>query len=51
MHKSLNELSQIRPPTAVLAALERLKKKSPQTYNGKIGVATFSQLFLIGSIS
>ena len=50
MHKSLNEFSNIRPLTAELAALERLKK-SPYTYNWKIGVATFSQLFLIGSIS
>ena len=41
---------QIGPPTAELAALERLKK-SPYTYNGKNCVATFSRLFLIGSIS
>ena len=33
-----------------LAALEPLKK-SPYTYNGKNGVATFSRLFLIGAIS
>ena len=26
MHKSLTEFSQIRPPTAELAALERLRK-------------------------
>ena len=45
-----SKFSQIRPRTAELAALERLKK-SPYTYNGKNGVATFSQLFLIGSIS
>ena len=41
---------QIRPLTAELAALERVKK-SPYTYNGKNGVATFSRLLLIGSIS
>ena len=45
-----SKFSQIRPPTADLAALERLKK-SPLTYNGKNGVATFSWLFLIGSIT
>ena len=45
-----SKFGQIRPPTAELAAPERLKK-SPQTYNGKNGVATFSQLFLIRSIS
>ena len=45
-----SKFSQIRPPTAELAALERLKK-SPYTYNGKNDVATFSRLFLIGSIS
>ena len=33
-----------------LDALERLKK-SPKNYNGKNGVATFSQLFLIKSFS
>ena len=44
------KFSQIRPPTAELAALERLKK-SPLTYIGENGVATFSRLFLIGSIS
>ena len=47
--RSLN-FCQIRLPTAELAALEYLKK-SPLTYNVKNGVATFSQLFLIGSIS
>ena len=41
---------QIRQLTAELAALERVKK-SPNTYNGKNGVATFSRLLLIGSIS
>ena len=44
------KFSQIGQPTAELAALERLKK-SPLTHNGKNGVATFSQLFLIRSIS
>ena len=41
----------IRPPTAELhvAALER--KKILKTYNGKNGVVTFSQLFLIRSFS
>ena len=45
-----SKLGQIRLLTAELAALERLKK-SPYTYNGKKGVATFSQLFLIKSFS
>ena len=45
-----SKFSHIRPRTAELAALERLKK-SPLTYNGKNDVATFSRLFLIGSIS
>ena len=45
-----SKFSQIRPRTAELAALERLKK-SPCTFNGENGVATFSRLFLIGSIS
>ena len=35
-----SKFNQIRLPTAELAALERLKK-SPCTYNGKNGVATF----------
>ena len=43
-----SKFSQIRPSTAELAALERLKK-IPYTYNGENGVATFSQLFLIKS--
>ena len=47
---SLKFGSQIGPPTAELAARERLKK-APYTYNGRNGVATFSRLFLIGSIS
>ena len=38
------------PTTTELSAIERLKK-SPYAYNGKNGVATFSGLFLIGSIS
>ena len=45
-----SKFSQIRPGIAELPALERLKK-SPVTYNGKNGVATFSRLCLIGSIS
>ena len=40
----------IGPPTAELAALERLKKY-PYAYNGKNDVSTFSRLFLIGSFS
>ena len=46
---SLN-FSLIGPPTAELAALERLKK-SPYAYNGKNDVSTFSRLFLIVSFS
>ena len=45
-----SKFSQIRPPPAELAVIERLKK-FPYAYNGKNGVATFSGLFLIGSIS
>ena len=45
-----SKFGEIRILTEELAALERLKK-SPTTYNGKNGVATFSWLFLIGSIS
>ena len=50
MHKSSEELDfgLIGPPTAELAALERLKK-SPSAYNGKNDVSYFSPLFLIGS--
>ena len=44
------KFGQIRLLTAELAALEHLKK-SPEIYNGKNGVATFSQLFLIKSFS
>ena len=45
-----SKFSLIGPLTAELVALERLKK-SPYTCNGKNGVATFSRLFFIGSIS
>ena len=43
----------IGPPTAELAALERLSEKiSPQAYyNEKNDVSNFSTLFLIGSFS
>ena len=37
------KFGQIQPSSAELAAIERLKKKSPHTYNGKNCVATFSQ--------
>ena len=40
----------IRPRTAELAALDRLKK-SPYTYNGENGVNTLAPSFLIGSSS
>ena len=46
-----SKFGQIRQPTAELAAKERVKKPSPYTFNGKNGVVTFSQLFLIGSFS
>ena len=45
-----SKFSQIQQQNAELAALVRVKK-SPSTYNGKNSVATFSRLFLIGSIS
>ena len=48
--RSSSKFSQIGQPTAELAGLERLKKL-PIAYNRKNGVATFSRLFLIGSIS
>ena len=48
--RSSSKFSQIGQPTAELAGLERLKKL-PIAYNMKNGVATFSRLFLIGSIS
>ena len=43
----------IQPSSAELAAIERLKKESPHTYNGEICVATFSQQlpFLIRPVS
>ena len=47
--KSSN-FSQIRPRTAELAALERLKK-FPKTYNGENLVSTLAPSFLIGSSS
>ena len=40
----------IRPRTAELAALERLKK-FPQTYNGENLISTLEPSFLIGSFS
>ena len=43
------KFSQIRPRTAELAALERLKL--PKTYNGENLVSTLEPLFLIGSFS
>ena len=46
MHESLEEF-EIRQDQTDFECL----KKSPLTYNGKNGVATFSWLFLIGSIS
>ena len=45
-----SEFGQNRLRTSELAAFERLKK-SRLTYNGKNGVATFPQLFLIKSFS
>ena len=48
--RSSSKFSQIGQPTADLAGLERLKKL-PIAYYRKNGVATFSRLFLIGSIS
>ena len=44
------KFDQIRLLTAELDALERLKR-IPIDYNEKNGVATFSRLFLVGSIS
>ena len=46
-----SKFSNIRSPTAELAALERLKNPHRLIINGKNVVATFSRLFLIGSIS
>ena len=45
-----SKFGQIRPLTKELAGLE-LQKKSPPTYNGEKGIATFSWLFLIESFS
>ena len=45
-----SNFSQIRPRTAELAALERLKK-FPWTYNGENLVSTLAPSFLIGSSS
>ena len=47
---NFSKFGQIRPLTVELAALEH-SKKSRYTYNGKNGVATFSQLILIKSFS
>ena len=44
-----SKFSQIRPPTAELVALERMKK-SHRLIMGKYSFATFSRLFLIESI-
>ena len=48
-----SKFAKIGPPTAELGALERLKKIPIDLYWGRGGggVATFSQLFLIGSFS
>ena len=48
--RTSSNLGLIGPPTAELAALERLKK-SPLAYNGEKDVSTFSRLFLIRSFS
>ena len=45
-----SKFTQIGPPAAELAALERLKKNH-MLIMGKNGDATVSRLFLIGSIS
>ena len=45
-----SKFSQIRPPTAELAAPEGLEN-TPRLIMGKNVVGTFSRLFLIGSIS
>ena len=47
---SCSKFGQIRQLTVELAALEH-SKKSPDTYYGKNGVATFAQLILIKSFS
>ena len=48
--RTSSNFSQIRPRTAELAALERLKKL-PSTYNGENLVSTLAPSFLIGSSS
>ena len=48
--RTSSNFSQIRPRTAELAALERLKK-FPSTYNGENLVSTLAPSFLIGSTS
>ena len=51
MRSQINlKFGKIRPWTAELAALERLKK-SPLTYNGKYVVNTPAPSFLMGSSS
>ena len=50
IYRTSSNFSQIRPRTAELAALERLKK-FPKTYNGENLVSTLAPLFLIGSSS
>ena len=45
--RRISKFAQIRLRKAELGAFECLKK-SPKTYNGVNGVATFSQLFLTG---
>ena len=45
------KVSRIRPRTAKLAALERLKKNSHRLIMGKFFVSTLEPLFLIGSFS
>ena len=48
--RTSSQFGLIGPPTAELAALERLKK-SPEAYNGKKDVSMFSRLFLIRPFS
>ena len=48
--RTSSKLGQIRPRTAELAALERLKN-FPLTYNGENLVSTLAPSFLIGSSS
>ena len=53
MHQSLNgfKIRSDRTIDYVLAALGRLRKKIPYTYNGENNVITCSRLFLIKSCS